>query len=144
MVGMRLTAIVKVDSKGRITIPQTMRETIGVEPGMLMAVIADTDKKEIIVSPIYGKGTIIYEVEVSLIDRPGAIAEVAEALARNNVDIIAQRCTTIMRGQEGSCTMIIDMSKSSLTEEGLKNILINLDAVTQVRVKKFETHTASI
>ncbi len=142
--GMRLTAIVKVDSKGRITIPQTMRETIGVEPGMLMAVIADTDKREIIVSPIYGKGNIIYEVEVALIDRPGAIAQVADALARNNIDVIAQRCTTIMRGQEGSCTIIVDMSKSPLTEEELKNLLVRLDVVTQVRVKKFETHTASI
>ncbi|MEB3774903.1 MAG: AbrB family DNA-binding protein [Desulfurococcales archaeon] len=141
---MRLTAIVKVDSKGRITIPQTMRETIGVEPGMLMAVIADTDKREIIVSPIYGKGNIIYEVEVALIDRPGAIAQVADALARNNIDVIAQRCTTIMRGQEGSCTIIVDMSKSPLTEEELKNLLVRLDVVTQVRVKKFETHTASI
>ena len=141
---MRLTAIVKVDSKGRITIPQTMRETIGVEPGMLMAVIADTDKREIIVSPIYGKGNIIYEVEVTLIDRPGAIAQVADALARSNIDVIAQRCTTIMRGQEGSCTIIVDMSKSPLSEEELKNLLVRLDVVTQVRVKKFETHTASI
>jgi len=141
---MRLTAIVKVDSKGRITIPQTMRETIGVEPGMLMAIIADTDKREIIVSPIYGKGNIIYEVEVTLIDRPGAIAQVADALARSNIDVIAQRCTTIMRGQEGSCTIIVDMSKSPLSEEELKNLLVRLDVVTQVRVKKFETHTASI
>ncbi len=141
---MRVTALVKVDSKGRITIPQAMRETIGIEPGMLMAVIADIEKKEIIVTPIYGKDNIIYEIEVTLIDRPGAIAEVADALAKHGVDIIAQRCTTLMRGQEGGCTMIVDLSKTSIKEEDLKNLLMSLDAVTQVRVKKFEAHAANI
>ncbi|MEB3788154.1 MAG: ACT domain-containing protein [Desulfurococcales archaeon] len=141
---MKQTALVKVDSKGRITIPLTMREAIGIEPGMLMAIIADIDKKEIIVTPIFTNKGEIYEIEVVLVDRPGAMAKVTDALARENVDIIASRCTTVMRGVEGSCIMIVDLSRSSVDVEKLKNILSQIDVVTQVKVKKFETTAAAI
>ena len=141
---MKQTALVKVDSKGRITIPLTMREAIGIEPGMLMAVIADIDKKEIIVTPIFTNKGEIYEIEVVLVDRPGAMAKVTDALARENVDIIASRCTTVMRGVEGSCIMIVDLSRSSVDVERLKNILSQIDVVLQVKVRKFETTAAAI
>ncbi len=141
---MKQTALVKVDSKGRITIPLTMREAIGIEPGMLMAIIADIDKKEIIVTPIFTNKGEIYEIEVVLVDRPGAMAKVTDALARENVDIIASRCTTVMRGVEGSCIMIVDLSRSSVDVEKLKSILSQIDVVTQVKVKKFETTAAAI
>ncbi len=141
---MKQTALVKVDSKGRITIPLTMREAIGIEPGMLMAIIADIDKKEIIVTPIFTNKGEIYEIEVVLVDRPGAMAKVTDALARENVDIIASRCTTVMRGVEGSCIMIVDLSRSRVDVDKLRDILTQIDVVTQVKIKKFEATAAAI
>ena len=136
---MRLTSLAKVDSKGRITIPQTIRETLDIEPGMFMALIADLERREIIVTPIYTKGENIYEVEVTVVDKPGSLAKLTEALAENKVDIITNRCASIMRREEASCTMIVDTSESGLTLEDLKRIINELDIVTQVKVKPFET-----
>ncbi|MFN4046030.1 MAG: AbrB/MazE/SpoVT family DNA-binding domain-containing protein [Acidilobaceae archaeon] len=135
----RVSEIVKVDSKGRITIPQTMREALGIEPGMVMAIIADFDKREIIVSPITGKGEMIYELDLYLVDRPGSLASVTDVLAKHKADIVASKCASIARGEEAGCTIIVDMSMADTDVETIRRELEDLDAVIQVRVKKFES-----
>lgn len=135
----RVSEIVKVDSKGRITIPQTMREALGIEPGMIMAIIADFEKREIIVSPITGKGEMIYELDLYLVDKPGSLASVTEVLARHKADIVASKCVSIARGEEAGCTIIVDMSIADADMETIRRELEDLGVVIQVRVKKFES-----
>ncbi|MDM7276043.1 MAG: AbrB family DNA-binding protein [Thermoprotei archaeon] len=135
----RVSEIVKVDSKGRITIPQTMREALGIEPGMIMAIIADFEKREIIVSPITGKGEMIYELDLYLVDKPGSLASVTEVLARHKADIVASKCVSIARGEEAGCTIIVDMSIADTDMETIRRELEDLGVVIQVRVKKFES-----
>ncbi|MCE4623101.1 MAG: AbrB/MazE/SpoVT family DNA-binding domain-containing protein [Desulfurococcales archaeon] len=136
---MRLTSLAKVDSKGRVTIPQTMREALDIEPGMLVVLLADLDRREIIISPISASSKNIYELEVELLDKPGALAMLTQKLAELNVDIVATRCASIARGESGSCTVIVDLSKSALGVEELRRKLEELEVVTLVRVKGFET-----
>jgi len=134
----RLTGLVKVDSKGRITIPQTIRESLGIEAGMLVAMLADTEKKEIIVSPIMAENAKVVQIEVTMQDRPGALAKVTSKLSELKVDIIANRCTSITRREEGECTFIVDISQSSTDVEGVRKALESLDVVTQVMIRQFE------
>jgi len=134
----RLTGLVKVDSKGRITIPQTIRESLGIEAGMLVAMLADTEKKEIIVSPIMAENAKVIQIEVTMQDRPGALAKVTSKLSELKVDIIANRCTSITRREEGECTFIVDISQSSTDVEGVRKALESLDVVTQVMIRQFE------
>ncbi|MCG2896831.1 MAG: ACT domain-containing protein [Acidilobus sp.] len=134
----RLTGLVKVDSKGRITIPQTIRESLGIEAGMLVAMLADTEKKEIIVSPIMAENAKVVQIEVTMQDRPGALARVTSKLSELKVDIIANRCTSITRREEGECTFIVDISQSSTDVEGIRKALEGLDVVTQVMIRQFE------
>ncbi|PVU68408.1 AbrB family DNA-binding protein [Acidilobus sp. SCGC AC-742_M05] len=134
----RLTGLVKVDSKGRITIPQTIRESLGIEAGMLVAMLADTEKKEIIVSPIMAENAKVVQIEVTMQDRPGALAKVTSKLSELKVDIIANRCTSITRREEGECTFIVDISQSSTDMEGIRKALEGLDVVTQVMIRQFE------
>jgi len=137
-VSTRLTGLVKVDSKGRITIPQTIRESLGIEAGMLVAMLADTEKKEIIVSPIMAENAKVVQIEVTMQDRPGALAKVTSKLSELKVDIIANRCTSITRREEGECTFIVDISQSSTDVEGVRKALESLDVVTQVMIRQFE------
>lgn len=142
--GIRLTAIVKVDSKGRVTIPQTVRESLGITPGMTLALIADIDKREIIISPISAKSAKVYEILIEMVDKPGALASVTDALAKHGVDIIATRCTSILRGQAGSCTMIVDMSQAKTSPDRIREVLENLDVVRYVRIKGFNVGSIQI
>lgn len=134
----KVTGLVKVDSKGRITIPQTMRENLGIEPGMLVALLADSDKKEIVISPILSENAKVLELSIDMVDKPGSLAKVIDKIAEYKIDIIANRCTSITRREEGECTFIIDISQSSIDADKLKSALESIDVVTQVRVKQFE------
>ena len=141
---MKLSALVKVDSKGRVTIPQTIREALGLETGMLMALIADLDKREVIVSPIYSRGETIFELDLLLVDRPGALAQVTEVLARHEADIIASRCASIARGEEGSCVIIVDLTIADADIETIRRELEQLEIVIQVKSRKFESGVTQI
>jgi len=134
----KVSTLVKVDSKGRVTIPQSIRDLMGIKPGMLVSVVADVHKKEIIMSPIYSSLDKIYEINVDLKDRPGALATVTSLLAEHNINIIATRCTTIMSGEEGNCVIVADLSKSELDAESIRRRLEELEVVLQVRVSTFE------
>ncbi len=135
----RLTALVKVDSKGRITIPLSIRNALGIETGMMMLLIGDVDRREIIATPITTKSESIYEIDVTLKDRPGALAAVADTLAKHGVDIVASKCTSIIRGEEGGCTIIADFSRSDVDHEEIRRKLEVLDVVFRVIIRKFET-----
>ncbi len=137
----KLTGLVKVDSKGRITIPQTIRESLGIEAGMLVAMLADAEKKEIIVSPILAENAKVVQIEVTMQDRPGALAKVTSKLSELRIDIVANKCTSITRKEEGECVFIVDMSQATTDVEGVRRALESLDVVTQVMIRQFEAPT---
>jgi AbrB family looped-hinge helix DNA binding protein len=136
----KLSAIVKVDSKGRITIPQAIRSALGIERGMIMVIIGDVEKREIYLTPLTKtEGEHIYYMELLLKDQPGALAKVTNLLAERGVDIVANRCTAVVRGQEGICIIVADFSKAREDPERLREELETLDVVLQAKIKKFES-----
>ncbi|RLG84109.1 MAG: AbrB family transcriptional regulator [Thermoprotei archaeon] len=135
---MRIKEIVKVDSKGRITIPLVIREALDIREGMNVLLIADISKKEVIVSPISEEARLL-EIEFELEDRPGALAEVVSELARQGVDMIITRCTALKRGETAECLVVADTSKSTITaEKELERLLSRLEPIRMVKVRSFQ------
>lgn len=135
---MKIKEIVKVDSKGRITIPLVIREALDIREGMNVLLIADTSKKEVIVSPI-SKEAQLLEIEFEMEDRPGALAEVASELARQGIDMIITRCTALKRGETAECLVVADISKSTITtDKELERILSKLEPIRMVKVRSFQ------
>ncbi len=134
---MRLVSLVKVDSKGRITIPQTVREALDIDTGMVLVLIADIEKREILISPV-SKAENIYQIEVELYDKPGALAKLTSKLAELGVDIVTSKCASIARGETGECTVIVDLGKSHVSPDEVRTALENLDVVTVVKIRPFE------
>ncbi|MCS7106706.1 MAG: ACT domain-containing protein [Acidilobaceae archaeon] len=134
-----MSEIIKVDLKGRITIPQTMREALEIRPGMLMVLIADAEKREIIMNPVMTSGETMYEFDILLADRPGSLASVTNVFAEHKADIVASKCASITRGEEANCIIVADMSLSSSSPEKIREDLEALETVIQVKMRRFES-----
>jgi len=133
---MRFKELVKVDSKGRITIPQAIREALGIREGMTILLYADLDEKKIFLSPIPDRSKLV-EINVLVSDKPGVLAGVSRLLADHGVDIVALKCVVIRRGELGECTFIADLSKSLISDlSELKSIIEKHEAVIEVKVSE--------
>lgn len=135
---MRITSLVKVDSKGRVTIPLFIREALDIQEGRYLIVIADVDKKEILLTPISSKGESIYEIKVELQDKPGALAEFSKMLKELGFDQLMIRCSTIKRGEIGECISIAEPVEEGVSPEKVKEALESSDIVYFVSIKKLE------
>jgi AbrB family looped-hinge helix DNA binding protein len=135
---LKIKEVVKVDSKGRVTIPLTIREALDIHEGMTVLLIADRDKKEILLSPVPEKARLI-ELNIMVEDRPGVLAEITRVLADNGVDIVATKCVVIRRGELGECYMVADYSRSLISDlSELASILKKLEPVRDVRISEIK------
>ncbi len=133
---MRISEIVKVDSKGRVTIPLVVREALNIFEGMTLILIADPERREIILSPLPAdKQESLYELRVEFKDVPGALAKTSEKLAELSVDQVTTQCTTVKRGEYAECIMVVDMSNASVGADELRDIISGLPEVRFVQIK---------
>ncbi len=133
---MKFKELVRVDSKGRITIPLSIREALGIREGMNILLFADLDEKKIFLSPIPDRAKLV-EINITVEDRPGVVAEISKTLADNGIDIVALKCVVIKRGEIGECSFIVDLSKSLiLNTDDLKELIMNLEFVRDASINE--------
>lgn len=137
---MRVTNIVKVDSKGRVTIPLFVREALEIQEGRYLIAIADISKKEIILTPVTSGNKPIFEIKVELKDKPGALAEFSEKLKQLGLDQLIVRCSTIKRGEIGECISIVEAvgSRETIDTDEIKRQLEEMDIIYFVSIKPIE------
>ncbi len=135
---MRLSEIVKVDSKGRVTIPLVVREALNIVEGMNLILIADPERREIVLTPLPSSEGRLYELRIEFKDIPGALAKTSEKLAELGVDQITTQCTTVKRGEYAECIIIVDLSNSKVDINELKNILSSLPEIRFIQVKPLQ------
>ena len=123
---MKLTEIVRVDSKGRVTIPMIMRESLNIVEGMHVVLIADTDRREILISPLIPPKAKVYEIYLELQDQPGVLAKVTSKLAEFGVDLITSHCTTIKRREIAECIIIADFSSVDADPEEVRQAIAKM------------------
>jgi len=104
----RFTDVVKVDSKGRVTIPLVIREAMDIREGRYLIMVADVEKKEIALTPISPSAEEVYEIRAELKDRPGALADFAARLKEVGFNLLIVRCTTLKKGEIAECTFIAE------------------------------------
>ncbi|MDO8633825.1 MAG: hypothetical protein Q7K34_00870 [archaeon] len=112
------TQNIRLDSKGRVIIPNSFREELGLKAGENIVASLDMENGRIILFPIDKKAKkMILRFE----DEPGTLAAAAELLAKNNVDLIYTFSRSLKRGKEAEWEIIADFSKCNV--EKLKSIL---------------------
>jgi len=138
---MKYTSILKVDSKGRVTIPQVVREALDISEGRQLLAVADFDRKEIIITPITSKASALYEIRVELKDMPGILASFGEKMKELGLDQLIVRCSSIKRGELAECVSIAEpVDPSNFSPESVKRALENSGFVFFVSIKELEPY----
>ncbi|MEM0001503.1 MAG: AbrB/MazE/SpoVT family DNA-binding domain-containing protein [Desulfurococcaceae archaeon] len=133
---MSVEETVKVDSKGRITIPAAIRELFDIREGMYLLMVADRNSKEIKLVPLPISAQLI-KIRLIVEDRTGVLADITKFLASRSVDIISTKCVVLKREELGECEMIVDISRSSISDTStIENELKTLEPVKNVEVVK--------
>ncbi|MCF2142895.1 MAG: ACT domain-containing protein [Candidatus Heimdallarchaeota archaeon] len=134
---MRVVDIVRVDNRGRITLTTSLRETLGIAEGMHVMLIGDLEKREIRIIPFADPEAELYEIKITLTDKPGSLAKAASILAENRIDLLSSQSQTLRRGQSAEWFVVVDISKSLTELETIKERIIKAGAALAVDYKQF-------
>jgi len=88
----------RLDSKGRVVIPQSMRDSLGIKDGDRLLISQDSETGEIVIAPSFEKK--LFRLEIVLSDKPGALSHAAVALASLGVDLVRTQSRSSKRGDE--------------------------------------------
>jgi AbrB family looped-hinge helix DNA binding protein len=134
---MRMTEIVRVDSRGRITMPSSIREAVKLSEGMYVMLIADLDKKEVRIAPFADPEAKLVELSITFSDIPGALAKAASILATQGVDLLSSESRTLRRGKSAEWIVVADVSRCKCKLEELERQIIEDGSAEEVKFRNY-------
>jgi len=130
----KLSEIVRVDSRGRIIIPSSLRSGLGLSEGTYLMLVADLDKKEATLVPFAHAGAKLAEFQIGFGDSPGALAKAAASLAELGVDLLSSQSRTLRRGELAEWYVIGDVSTCRVGIVELQRTLEKERSIKSVRI----------
>jgi AbrB family looped-hinge helix DNA binding protein len=127
------TQNIKVDSKGRIIIPNSFRDVLGIKFGENIVAQVDKENSRLILFPIQKKTK---KMSIILGDIPGSLSKTAVVLARNGVDLVYTESRSSKRNKEAEWFIVADFSKVDLNK--LKSDLKKEKAVKKFKIEALE------
>ncbi len=135
---MRISEIVRIDDRGRVTLPSTIREAVGLSEGMFVMLVADVEEKNVKILPFADPEAKLVEFQITIRDVPGALAKAASVLAEKNVDFLSTTSRTLKRGESAEWVVIADISKCNCQIEELKQVILKDGLAERIGVRKIK------
>lgn len=129
-----MNAIIKLDTRGRLVIPNEFRETLDLKEGDNILLSLNPQNNSITLSPIYGEENNLIKMQITFEDKPGSLAQIANLLANLNVDLIMTESKSFNRGAKARWDIIADISQSTTSLQKIKNKLINSSFVEDTSI----------
>jgi AbrB family looped-hinge helix DNA binding protein len=134
---MRMTEVVRVDSRGRVTMPSSIRDAVRLSEGMYVMLVADLDKREVRIVPFADPEAKLVEFRVTFADIPGALAKAADALAKQGVDLLSSESRTLRRGESAEWIVVADVSRCKCKLKELEQKVVEAGAAKEVKFRSF-------
>lgn len=130
---MRETNVAKIDSKGRILIPSSVRKYFKVSNGTEIILIPDHERNELRMLPLVkGKSA---KMRFTLTDLPDSLANITNLLDMNNIGIITSESRTLSRNLT-EWNLVVDISQSNNEFDGLRDKLLSSKTIKTVEMLK--------
>ena len=71
-----MNSIVRLDTRGRLVLPNEFREALNLKEGDEVLVSLDSKTDTLTINPVYGKPTDLVKIEIEFGDTPGCLAKV--------------------------------------------------------------------
>ncbi len=120
---------VRLDSKGRITMPAHIRNEMGMNKNTELTVVCDDTMLRLIVNTCEKNA----ELSVSMQNIPGMLYSVLGAVAKNGADIVLSNSSAMKNGNLALFHAIIDISKCK-NIQNLKNDIRLVKGVKAVKI----------
>jgi AbrB family looped-hinge helix DNA binding protein len=131
-----MNSIIRLDTRGRLVIPNEFRDTLDLKEGDEVLMSLDTKTNTLTISPIYGKADNLIKIEIEFDDKPGSLAKLAEALAKINIDLIMTESKSFQRGSKARWYIIADITKCPYGANEIKETLLQSHSVESVSITK--------
>ncbi|MFX0187018.1 MAG: AbrB/MazE/SpoVT family DNA-binding domain-containing protein [Candidatus Hodarchaeota archaeon] len=110
-----------IDNRGRIVIPMTIRKSLGLTENSQLMMIADSDTKEIRITPVGIKGDSL-KFRILMKDEAGSLAKIATTFGNHGISLVYGESLTIEKEKTAMWTVIGPRPKE-MDLEKLKEIL---------------------
>jgi AbrB family looped-hinge helix DNA binding protein len=132
-----MSEIVRIDSRGRVTMPSSIRDAVRLSEGMYVILIANLDKKEVRIIPFADPEAQLVEFRITFADVPGALAKAADILARQGVDLLSSESRTLRRGESAEWVVVADVSTCKCKLDELERKVVEEGAAKEVKFRSF-------
>lgn len=94
---MSSSALSSLDEKGRVLIPLSLREQVGLASGEKVLISVNSTSKALSIEPAHEKRLLSLRIELA--DKPGALAKAALALYDLGIDLVSTHSRSSKRGE---------------------------------------------
>jgi len=131
-----MNSIIKLDTRGRLVVPNEFRETLDLKQGDNVILSLDSKTNTINISPIYGEPTNLVNISLEFGDTPGCLAKIAKKIADLNIDLVMTESKSSQRGTKARWDIIADISRCSYNINKIKQILLQSGFVEFMSINK--------
>jgi AbrB family looped-hinge helix DNA binding protein len=129
-----MNSIIKLDTRGRLVIPNEFREALALKDGDEVILSLDRKTDTLTISPTYGKPTDLVRIELEFGDTPGCLAKIAKKISDMKIDLVMTESKSSQRGKKARWDIIADISKSSYSINQIKQFLLQSGFVESVSI----------
>ena len=129
-----MTTIIRLDTKGRLVIPNEFREALNLKEGDEVLISLDSKTDTLTISPTYGEPTDLVKMEIEFGDTPGCLAKIAKKIADMKIDLVMTESKSSQRGKKARWDVVADISKCSCSMNEIKQFLLQSGLVESMSI----------
>ena len=138
-----MNAIIRLDTRGRLVIPNEFRESLNLKEGDEVLISLDRKTDTLTISPTYGEPKDLVKMEIEFGDTPGCLAKIAQKIADMKIDLVMTESKSSQRGKRARWDIVADISKCACSVNEIKQLLMQsgfLESVSIQRIARDRLH----